>query len=158
MLSGFPPIESPSSSILILGTGPSIASLARQQYYGHERNAFWPIMSKLLTSSIETYEQKRTLLLEHDIAIWDVLSSFEREGSSDSAYTTVTANPLRKFIEEHKQLTRILFNGTKAAQLYKHLVSYYPQLLVFQVLPSTSPANTLRFEAKLEAWKAGLAQ
>ncbi|NBK24038.1 MAG: DNA-deoxyinosine glycosylase, partial [Spirochaetia bacterium] len=34
MLKGFPPIEDHTSRILILGTGPSVRSLQKQQYYG----------------------------------------------------------------------------------------------------------------------------
>ena len=63
MLKGFPPIHSQQSRILILGTGPSVVSSLKQQYYGHERNAFWPIMSEILQGPIETYEQKWNLLL-----------------------------------------------------------------------------------------------
>jgi len=46
-LDGFAPIVSCNAKVLILGTMPSVASLLKQQYYGHPRNAFWPIMDAL---------------------------------------------------------------------------------------------------------------
>jgi TDG/mug DNA glycosylase family protein len=156
MLNGFPPIESPESKILILGTGPSVRSLQKQQYYGHERNAFWPIMAALLGGSIETYEQKWDLLLGHDIALWDVLAKFERKGSSDAAYTRSVANDIRAFLTEHVQIDRVFFNGQKAQSLYRKLIAYEPVGVRFCVLPSTSPAYTLPFQEKCMRWQEAL--
>lgn len=157
MLKGFPPIQTNASTILILGTGPSVISSLKQQYYGHEHNAFWPIMAAILSGPIETYEQKWNLLLSNDIALWDVLASFERRGSADSAYTTVVANPLEQWILEHEKLEKVLFNGKKAQDFYRRLIGYFPPHLVFATLPSTSPAYTLSFGKKLEAWKEAMA-
>jgi len=47
MLQGFPPLLGDQPRVLILGSMPSAASLHQQQYYGHLRNAFWPIMAAL---------------------------------------------------------------------------------------------------------------
>lgn len=158
MLTGFPPIESERSHTLILGTGPSVRSKLKQQYYGHERNAFWPILSSLLGGAIETYEQKWLLLLDHDIALWDVLASFERKGSLDSSYTTVVANDLKLFLASHPIIRKVLFNGKKAEALYKKLVGFYPENIAFVTLPSTSAAYTLSFEEKRERWGKALEQ
>lgn len=156
MLKGFPPIHTPTSSILILGTGPSVVSSLKQQYYGHERNAFWPIMAEILNGPIETYEQKWEILLSNDIALWDVLAQFERKGSADSAYTAVIPNPLRQFIDEHTHLAKILFNGKKAADFYRRLIGYFPQTIEFHTLASTSPAYTLGFDQKLAVWRQAI--
>ncbi len=156
MLRGFPPIESEESKILILGTGPSIRSALKQQYYGHERNAFWPIMSDLLGGSIETYEQKWELLLSHDVALWDVLALFERAGSLDSAFREVVPNDLKQFLQEHPSITKVLFNGKKAQEFYKKLVGYTPDTITFLSMPSTSPAYTLPYEEKRKLWEIGL--
>ena len=109
---GFPPIEGESSHTLILGTGPSEKSLLKQQYYGHERNAFWPIMQDLFNTKCETYEEKWLLLLEHDIALWDVLANFRREGSLDSAYKEVIPNDLIPPLCARIARTASLISGT----------------------------------------------
>jgi TDG/mug DNA glycosylase family protein len=158
MLKGFPPIPSQRSRILILGTGPSVVSSLKQQYYGHERNAFWPIMSEILQGPIETYEQKWDLLLANDIALWDVLAEFERKGSADSAYTTVIPNNLKLFIDGHVMLNRILFNGQKASDFYRRLIGSYPPGIAFHTLASTSPAYTLGFDQKLEIWRQAISE
>ena len=41
------PIADKHSRVLVLGTMPGAMSLAKRQYYGHPRNAFWPIMARL---------------------------------------------------------------------------------------------------------------
>ena len=156
MLHGFPPIESPQSTVLILGTGPSVRSALKQQYYGHERNAFWPIMRDLLGGDIDHYEQKWDLLLSHDIALWDVLSAFDRKGSADSAYTEVIPNDFNHFFQEHPAIERVLFNGKKAQEFYNRLVGIFPESCCFLVMPSTSPAYTLSYEEKRERWSEGL--
>ena len=156
MKEGFPPIERDSSHTLILGTGPSVRSLLKQQYYGHERNAFWPILQSLFDKKTETYEEKWLLLLERDIALWDVLANFRREGSLDSAYKEVVPNDLKLFLEGHMLIRKVLFNGKKAESLYKRLIGYYPKEITFLSLPSTSPAYTLSFEEKKRVWGEAL--
>ena len=156
MLSGFAPIHDEYAKILILGTGPSIRSLQKMQYYGHERNAFWPIMQLLFSQEPTTYAEKQTLLLVNHIALWDVLSCFEREGSLDSAYTNTTPNDLKSFLIAHARIQKVLFNGKKAETLYKKLINYYPRHIVFHSLCSTSPAYTLPFEEKVRIWSEAL--
>jgi double-stranded uracil-DNA glycosylase len=161
-LNGFAPIVSGNASVLILGSMPSEASLLRQQYYGHPRNAFWPIMSALFGSDSElSYQRRKEMLMENGIAVWDVLQSCNRLGSSDSniKLATIRTNDFTSFFTEYKGIKRVFFNGRMAEKLYQkqilpalnHRFSY----LEYQCLPSTSPAYaSLKFEQKIEAWKA----
>ena len=160
-IDGFDPIISENSSVLILGTIPSEASLLRQQYYGHSRNAFWPIMGALFDFDPEhCFQRRRDLLIENGIAVWDVLQSCNRLGSLDSSIklATIRTNDFAGFFTEHKCIQRIFFNGRMAEKLYQKRI--FPILnnrfsyLEYQSLPSTSPAYAaLKFEQKLEAWK-----
>jgi len=72
-IDGFAPIVSGNASVLILGSMPSETSLILQQYYGHPRNAFWPIMSALFGVAPELcYQHRKEVLMENGIAVWDV--------------------------------------------------------------------------------------
>lgn len=158
MIHGFPPIERPDAKILILGSMPSIASLSLQQYYGHPRNAFWPIMSRLLGGTIATYEDKRELLLSHRIALWDVVQACEREGSLDSAITSPVPNDIAGFLDLHPELGLVCFNGKTASAFYRRYVGLYPPSVRFVELPSTSPANTMPFERKFDSFAVACAE
>jgi TDG/mug DNA glycosylase family protein len=153
MLQGFVPIHSPNSKVLILGSAPSVRSAQKQQYYGHEQNAFWPIMADIFSMDIRTYEEKWNLLLSHDIALWDVIKLYERKGSSDAAFVRVVPNDIRLFVETHPSLEKVLFNGKKAQEFYKKLIQYYPSHISFVALPSTSSAYTLSYADKLRQYK-----
>ncbi len=160
-IDGFFPIVSDNASVLILGSMPSEASLLRQQYYGHPRNAFWPIMSALLSSDAELgYQRRKEMLMENGIAVWDVLQSCNRQGSSDSniKLATIKTNDFTGFFSEHKYIKQVFFNGRMAEKLY--LKRILPDLndrfsyLEYKCLPSTSPAYAfLNLEQKTEAWK-----
>lgn len=113
-------------------------------------------MQTLFDTKVETYEEKWLLLLHNNIALWDVLKSFERKGSLDSAYKEVVPNDLKRFLQDHPAITKVLFNGKKAEALYKKLIGYYPQEITFLALPSTSAAYTLSVEEKTRIWGEAL--
>lgn len=156
--SGFPPIEREDAVVLVLGTGPSIVSLRKQEYYGHPTNAFWPIMERLFATPCATYEAKRNLLVAHRVALWDTLASFEREGSSDSGYRSVVPNDLKPFILAHPDLRAVCFTGQKAAWFYRRYIDFRPEGLEFTTLPSPSAANTTPFAVKYAAYAACFAK
>ena len=86
MITGFAPIADEDSRVLILGSMPSEASLAKGEYYGHPRNAFWPLISALLGEPMRSsYAERVDMLRRNGIALWDVAASCEREGSGDAA-------------------------------------------------------------------------
>ena len=158
---GFPPIAAPDTKILILGSMPGQKSLVENQYYAHPRNSFWPIMLKLLKAGNElTYDERKTLLLKNNIALWDVLKSCYREGSLDSDIdqSTIETNDFKEFFSKHKDVNAVFFNGAKAEQLFKKnslkTLDQAQQNLSFFRLPSTSPAHAaLTFEQKLLQWE-----
>ena len=70
------PVFDASSRILILGSFPSVKSREGQFFYHHPQNRFWAVLSKVAgVQKPETIEQKRDFLLQHGIAVWDVIAS-----------------------------------------------------------------------------------
>ena len=85
----FSPIVNNDSQILILGTMPGDRSLQLQQYYGHAGNHFWKILFTLFNRPFtKDYEVRTQLLLDHGIALWDVLRACECETSSGFSVCT----------------------------------------------------------------------
>lgn len=151
--SSFAPIENEHSKILILGSLPGEKSLELQEYYGHPRNKFWKVIEQLTDSPVpDFFSEKKVLLLQHHIALWDIVHQATRIGSLDTAIKNVEPNDLTSFIQDHKHLKAIAFNGQKSNQLYDRYFERYAHLDYF-TLPSTSPANaTKRLEEILQHW------
>ncbi|RMG92231.1 MAG: DNA-deoxyinosine glycosylase [Zetaproteobacteria bacterium] len=157
---GFPYSAAKHARILILGSMPGRLSLARRQYYAHPKNAFWPIMSRLLGIPAEaSYETRLENLRKAGIALWDVAHQCARKGSMDHniRLDSVIANDFASFFRSHPQIGHLFFNGRKAAELYRRLVlpGLPPALqhIPATVLPSTSPAHArLNLEQKILAW------
>ena len=156
----FPPIASADARVLILGSMPGRASLAAGQYYAHPRNAFWPIMGRLLDfDAARDYQARVDALKVAGIAVWDVLHSCHRPGSLDSAIDddSLVANDLPSFLAAHPEIRHVFFNGAKAETCFhRHIKRTMAEPQIgFARLPSTSPAHAgLPFEKKLEAWRA----
>jgi TDG/mug DNA glycosylase family protein len=133
---------------------PSEKSLAVNQYYGHPRNAFWKIIFSVFESPFSTdYELRKSILLDHRIALWDVLEACVREGSLDSAIKQEVPNDFSSFLKVHPHIKHIFFNGQKAAKYFNDSVDISNTYKLI-TLPSTSPANaSMSFEKKLMEWE-----
>ena len=153
MIHSFPPFVNATTEILILGTMPGIASLEKQEYYAHPRNNFWKIIYTLLNSLpiAENFEEKISLLQNHKIGLWDVLENCERKGSLDIHIKNHKENDFEMLLEEISGITKIVFNGKES---HKYFFKKFGQIkgITYYVMPSTSPANTISFEKKLEIW------
>ena len=149
----FNPIYNQESKILILGTFPSVKSRETNFYYGHPRNRFWKIIAALVNSNIPiTVEEKKNLLLENHIALWDVIKSCNITGSEDASIKSVIPNDFTDIMKKTK-IEKIYANGNKAYELYMKYV--YPDIKrEIKKLPSTSPANAgYSLEKLVEKWK-----
>jgi TDG/mug DNA glycosylase family protein len=157
----FPPILGDAPRLLLLGSMPSEASLARGQYYGHPRNAFWPIMERLLgLTAGSDYEDRAQALREHGIALWDVIAACARPGSLDAAIRpeTVQVNDFATLLSTQPGIRCIAFNGATAEREYQRrvLATLGPTQAAIERLrlPSTSPAHAgMRLDEKLAAWR-----
>ena len=154
---GFPPVCRHDARVLILGSLPGQRSLQATQYYAHPQNAFWRIMHEL-TGAGGTYEERCSTLVEHGIALWDVLAESVRPGSMDADIQShsAQANDFAGFLADHQNVRRVFFNGQKAAQLFQRLVVLddCDTARQFATLPSTSPAYaSMAYEEKLRIWR-----
>ena len=147
--------------VLILGSLPSRKSIESSQYYGHPRNAFWPVMGALFGAAPPLpYETRKQMLIDRHVAVWDVLAASIRPGSMDAAIDagSATANDFATLFAAQPGIRCVFFNGQAAAKLFAQLVA--PTLEngsnrhEYQVLPSTSPAHAaMRIEEKIAAWQ-----
>ena len=136
----FEPVYDEYSEILILGTFPSVKSRGNNFYYGHPQNRFWKVIANINNVPVpESIDEKRKLLLDLHIAIWDVVASCSISGSSDSSIKDVTANDISKLLKD-TNIKTIYGNGAKACELYNRYV-YSKTGRAIVKLPSTSPAN-----------------
>ncbi len=154
----FSPVYNERSQVLILGSFPSVKSREHNFYYGHPQNRFWKVIAELTKEEVpQTIGQKKSLLLAHGIAVWDVIASCDIIGSSDSSIKNVTVNDLEQ-IYRTADIQKVYANGTKAYDLYR---KYMPkeQKDAIEKLPSTSPANAAwSLERLCETWSKAIAE
>ena len=149
----FPPLYDKNSKILILGSFPSVKSREQNFFYGHPQNRFWKVVATVLEKEIPTtIEEKREFLLSSNIALWDVISSCEITGSSDSSIKNVVANDLTEILET-ANIKKIFVNGKTAEKYYnRYIKNKIGRDAV--CLPSTSPANAMwNVESLVGEWE-----
>ncbi|SEL87260.1 G/U mismatch-specific uracil-DNA glycosylase [Roseateles sp. YR242] len=180
---GLAPVYAPDARWLLLGSFPGLASLKIQQYYGHPRNQFWRLLGDVKGIALAglPYEERLAALRHHRIALWDVITETERQGSLDSAIRRPAASDLGRLLQALPALEVIAFNGGTAGRLglrqlqqlqqqgslqahqqgpqqahqdQQQPVGLLAKLYRVLVLPSSSPAHTMPYDQKLQAWRA----
>ena len=149
----FPPSEPTDARVLILGSMPGGESLRRQQYYAFPHNVFWRIAGTLFHFPHDApYEMRLEKLREAGVALWDVLSECEREGSLDTAIRSPNPNDIPGLLARQPHIELICCNGSAA---FSCLRKFFPKLPVPSVrMISTSPAAArYTYEQKLAAWR-----
>jgi hypoxanthine-DNA glycosylase len=138
------PIFDASSKILILGTMPSPQSRKSGFYYAHPQNRFWRVIAEILSHVVPaTIEEKKAMLLNNHIALWDVLESCDIKGADDSSIQNPRVNDIN-IILSCANITAIFTTGVKATTLYKKYC--YPETKIEAIyLPSTSAANCAKY-------------
>ena len=153
---GFEPVFDERSRILVLGSFPSVLSRENAFYYGNPQNRFWRVMAACLGEPLpqnegglsdngrpltleESIATKKRMLLEHGIALWDVIASCDIKGSSDASIKNVVPAQVERVLET-AHIGAVICNGGTAGRLYKRYLQWQVGLAA-HVLPSTSPAN-----------------
>ena len=148
-----PPVYDKRSTILILGSFPSVKSREASFFYGHPQNRFWKVLAAVWDANEpHTVEEKIELLLSNGIALWDVIASCEIQGSSDSSIRNVVPNDIGIILNAAK-INRIYVNGKTAEKYYQKYL--FPGIGIEAVcLPSTSPANAAwTLDNLIDAWR-----
>lgn len=151
-VNSFPPIVDEQSEILVLGTVPGAVSLATGEYYAQRGNIFWKVISEIFNNgaSFRSYDDKVACLKANHIALWDVLESCNREGSSDDMIEDEVLNDLDGFLKRYPRIRKIVFNGKKPSSYYKPVYPYF-------IAKSTSPANRqFTDEERIASWREAL--
>ncbi|HLY79954.1 MAG TPA: DNA-deoxyinosine glycosylase [Caulobacteraceae bacterium] len=152
--SSFPPVVDAATRVLVLGSLPGEESLRRGQYYGNPRNQFWTLVGAVLGVDLEglAYEPRVATLQAGGVGLWDVVRTARRAGSLDGAIRDHQPNALAELAASLPELRAIAFNGGKAAAIGRRVLTVDDWALVD--LPSSSPAYTMSFDAKLARWRA----
>lgn len=146
------PVYDERSRVLILGSFPSVKSREQMFFYGHPQNRFWRVIAAVMRVDVPaTVEEKRRFLLDHRIALWDVIASCDITGSSDSSIKNVVANDLTAILET-APIRQIFVNGKTAERYYNRYIRAAVGREAI-CLPSTSPANAAcSIERLVDAW------
>ena len=148
----FGPLYSDHSRVLILGSFPSVKSREQQFFYGHPQNRFWKVTAAVFDRPLPaSVEEKKKLILECDIALWDSIASCEITGSSDASIRNAKPNDLSEILDAGR-IEKICCNGRTSWELYKKYIE--PKTGREAIcLPSTSPANAAwSLERLIDAW------
>ncbi|MBT3464348.1 DNA-deoxyinosine glycosylase [archaeon] len=134
-----PLIIDKNTTLLILGSYPSVMSLRKKEYYANPSNDFWRIISFVIDFDIEWkwYDDKIKIILKHKIGLWDVYKEADREGSKDVAIKGFIPNDFS--VLKNHNVKNILCAGKEAYRSFEKLKVGIP----FHYLPSTSAANRI---------------
>ena len=157
VLESLPPVLSPDTRLVVLGSFPGVASLRAQQYYAHPRNQFWPLLSALWGIDLVglSYERRVAEACARGLGLWDVYASCQRVGSLDSAIRDAVFNNLDSLRQQAPGLRAIAHNGAESARAMRHARALGVAVIR---LPSTSPAHaSWSFERKLAVWREAFA-
>ena len=148
----FGPLYNKKSRVLILGSFPSVKSREQNFFYGHPQNRFWKVIAAVYEQPLpRTIEEKKQLILDNGLALWDSIASCEITGSSDSSIRNARANDINVILESCN-IEKIYCNGRKSHELYRKYIEPATGRTAV-CLPSTSPANAQwALERLIGAW------
>ena len=154
ILHPFLPLFDKNSKILILGSFPSVKSRQINFYYGHPQNRFWKVISAIFNEiEPKTIEEKKLLLLSHNIALWDSIKSCDIVNSSDSSIKNVQINDIKGLIN-NTNINKVIFNGNTSYKMFEKYNKENFENIKFVCLPSTSPANAkFKLQDLIDIWK-----
>ena len=134
------PLFQADSKVLILGSFPSVKTREYGFFYGHPQNRFWPLLERIYGVNLSVdIEERKAFLLQHHLAVYDVIYRCDIVGSSDASIQNVVPSDLSPIFKK-ADIKQVFCNGGTAYRYYR---KYQEQKAGFKAiqLPSTSPAN-----------------
>jgi len=162
----FPPQYHPACKLLILSTIPGDESLARGMYYAHKTNLFWDYMYRILMPGYNFFQpfsqdtpasERYQLLLQNNIALWDVISDCLSIDARDSSITDPKFNDIPGFIAG-TQIKAILCNGGNAHGYLKESGQLAQLKIPIHICGSTSTSNRNNPFVTLTHWRDKITQ
>ena len=138
LLQGLPAIL-PDGPIhaLVLGSFPSVASLASEQYYASPQNRFWGVLAHcdVIADPDAPYAVRVAAVRRRGLAIWDLYARVRRQGSGDDRIRDAEPNEVGTLLAERGPCP-VLLNGRRAREWRRHFGELRAEVIE---LPSTSP-------------------
>ena len=115
------------TEVLILGTFPSETSRKALQYYANEeKNNFWnTIAKKYNIDCFKGYKHKLDTLKQNKIGLWDIIKSCDIADSKNKTIKNEIFNDLIGFLNKHKNIRKIIINGTSNNKGTVYFVNKY---------------------------------
>jgi len=149
-----PPYINKDSTVLILGSLPSIKSREHGFFYAHPQNRFFKALAGVFNEKEpRTIDERKAFLKKHQIALYDVIYECDICGSSDSTIRNVKPIDLKGILRRYPNIKKIFTTGKKAKALYDRYLFKEVNIEAIS-LPSSSPANaTMKLEKLIEEYR-----
>lgn len=107
----FAPVWDVHCRVLVLGSFPSVRSRQIGFYYGHPQNRFWRVLERLYGQPVPPDTAgRRSFVLRHGLALWDVLAACDIVGSSDASIRHAVPNDVPALLASGG-IKRVFCNG-----------------------------------------------
>ena len=114
----FGPLYNENSKVVVLGSIPSPASREVGFYYGHPRNRFWMVLAQVLEAEVPgSIEEKKRLVLDNGLALWDVIEECDIIGASDSSVRNVVPTEMRTCTAPYEIGAKTIVSATYIAAM-----------------------------------------
>ena len=147
------------SKILILGSFPSVKSREANFYYSHPQNRFFKVLYSLFNEEYSTsINDRKTFLMKHHLALYDVIYECDISGSDDASIKNVVPIDIALVLSKYPNIRCIATTGSLAHKLFDKYLLDKVDVGKIKILnlPSTSPANAKMNVEKLVSYYKAL--
>ncbi len=149
-----PPAADDNCKVLILGPLPDLTNRDNPKYYPEETDLFWNIFSELYGEKFpKDYEERIKFLVDQNIGLWHVCKIKIDDQDKPIDNEDIVANNLENFVDEHKELKCIAFNGKETSKLFAKYFRSFRGIKLQVLQSSNKTTNDSPLEEKVKDWK-----